>query len=112
MIQQHIIRDFKKFLDDIRGDPNLDPDETEYIRAVYQGMLTIGNASMDELSVITANGEMSMKDDERLLRLNKVHKDILDQYSFVQSFMANVRMLSLSRAKERNQLQSIHDLYR
>ena len=111
LIQQQIIRDFKNLLQDVRGHPNLNPDEIEYIQAVYQGMLTTGNASLEELAVITTSGEVEMKDDERLLRLDKIHEDVLDQYSFVQDFIACVHMLSGSRAKERSQWQRIEDLY-
>ena len=111
LIQQQIIGDFKNLLQDIRGDQNLNPDEIEYIQAVYQGMLITGNAFLDELTVITTSGEVEMKDDERLLRLDKIHEDVLHQYSFVQDFIACVSMLSVSRAKERSQWQSIENLY-
>jgi hypothetical protein len=66
---------------------------------------------MDELSLITTSGEAEMEDDERLRRLDKVHEDLLDQYTFTQDFIAGVHALSLGRAKERSQRKGLLDLY-
>ena len=52
-----------------------------------------------------------MKDDERLLRLDKVHEDMLDKYAFTQDFVAGTRMLSLQRAKEKSQIKSSQNLH-
>ncbi len=110
LMQERIILDFKILLQDIRGDPNLGSDEIAYIEMVYKQMLITGNASMDELSMITTNGEAEMKDDERLLRLDKVYDDMLDQYSFTQDFITSVHMISLWRAKEKSQLKDTQEL--
>lgn len=109
--QQHMIKDFQKFLGDCRKDENLSVNEVQYIEGVYQNMLKELDASIDELTVITTSGEAEMKDDERLLRLDKVHDDVLDKYAFTQDFIDSTRLLSLERAKEKKQLEGLRKLH-
>jgi hypothetical protein len=112
LVYQHsITSDFRKFLDDCRKDANLTSDEVHYIEDVYQNMLKECDASIDELTVITTAGEAEMKDDERLLRLDKVHDDMQDKYAFTQDFISSTRLLSLERAKEKNQIKVSKNLY-
>ncbi|HPM29956.1 MAG TPA: hypothetical protein PLJ60_06445 [Chryseolinea sp.] len=112
LVYQHSITSyFRKFLDDCRKDANLTSDEVHYIEDVYQNMLKECDASIDELTVITTAGEAEMKDDERLLRLDKVHDDLQDKYAFTQDFISSTRLLSLERAKEKNQIKVSKNLY-
>lgn len=109
--QLSITSDFRKFLEACRKDENLTLDEVHYIEDVYQNMLNECEASIDELTVITTAGEAEMKDDERLLRLDKVHDDMQDKYAFTQDFISGTRLLSLERAKEKNQINGSKNLY-
>ncbi len=112
LVYQHsITTDFRKFLDDCRKDENLTSDEVHYIEDVYQNMLKECGTSIDELMVVTTAGEAEMKDDERLLRLDKVHDDMQDKYAFTQDFISSTRLLSLERAKEKNQIKGSKNLY-
>jgi hypothetical protein len=110
--QQWIMRDMRKLCDDARDDENFTKEEISYIEAVYRNMLSECNDSVDELTLITTSGEAEMKDDERLLRLDKVHQDMQDKFAFTQSFIAGTHQLSLQRTQERNQLQETTLLYR
>ena len=109
--QQYIQRDFRKLLQDCQVDENFAPSEVNYMQSVYQNMLVECNISIDELTLITTVGEAEMKDDERLLRLDKIHEDMLDKYAFTQDFVAGTRMLSLQRAKEKSQIKSSRNLH-
>lgn len=112
LYQHSIIRDFRKLYEDCRNDENFTPEEISYIEEVYKNMLTECADSIDELTLITTSGEAEMKDDERLLRLNKVHEDMLDKYSFTQDFIGSTRLLSLKRAKEKNQIKALQKLHK
>lgn len=109
--QYSISSDFRKFLENCRKDENLTPNEVQYIEDVYQNMLRQSEASIDELMVITTADEAEMKDDERLLRLDKVHADMQDMYAFSQDFINSTQLLSLERAKEKNQIKGSRNLY-
>jgi len=104
--QQSIIKAFHEFMPQCRTDDNLTAEEINYIESVYKNMLTECESSIDELILVTTAGEAEMKDDERLLRLDKVHEDIQEMYAFTKSFIDAVRILSLQRAKERQQINT------
>lgn len=108
--QNSIRKDLYKLVLDSRKDENLSSDEVEYIEEVYKNMLEECEASIDELIVITTSGEAEMKDDERLLRLDKVHDDMQDKYAFTQDFISGTRLLCVERAKEKNQIKRSEQL--
>lgn len=108
--QNSIRKDLYRLVLDSRNDENLSSDEVEYIEEVYKNMLEECGASIDELIVITTSGEAEMKDDERLLRLDKVHDDMQDKYAFTQDFISGTRLLCVERAKEKNQIKRSEQL--
>jgi hypothetical protein len=108
--QNTIRKDLYKLVLDSHKDENLSSDEVEYIEEVYKNMLEECEASIDELIVITTSGEAEMKDDERLLRLDKVHGDMQDKYAFTQDFISGTRLLCVERAKEKNQIKRSEQL--
>lgn len=110
--QQQIIEEFRKLYNDCNADENFSPDEQDYIGSVYRNVLKECNASIDELTMITTTGEAQMKDDERLLRLDKVHEDMQDKYAFTLDFIAGTRLLSMQRAREKNQINGSKNLYK
>lgn len=109
--QYSIIREFRKLYEDSKKDENLTPDEIRYIENMYHNMLDECDDSIHELTLITTSGEAEMKDDERLLRLDKVHEDMLEKYTFTQDFTASTRLLSLKRAKEKKQTKHLQELH-
>lgn len=108
--QNSIRKDLYKLVQDSHKDGNLSPDEVKYIDEVYKNMLEECEASIDELIVITTSGEAEMKDDERLLRLDKVHDDMQDKYAFTQDFISSTKLLGVERAKEKNQIKRSEQL--
>ncbi|MBX2914719.1 MAG: hypothetical protein KF856_05515 [Cyclobacteriaceae bacterium] len=108
--QNSIRKDLYKLMVDSRKDENLSREEVEYIEEVYKNMLEECETSIDELIVVTTSGEAEMKDDERLLRLDKVHDDMQDKYTFTQDFISSTRLLCVERAKEKNQIKRSEQL--
>jgi hypothetical protein len=108
--QNSIRKDLYRLVLDSRKDENLSGDEVEYIEEVYKNMLEECEASIDELIIITTSGEAEMKDDERLLRLDKVHDDMQDKYAFTQDFISSTRLLCVERTKEKNQIKRSEQL--
>lgn len=112
LYQHKIIKDFRALYEACQVDENFTPEEIQYIENVYHNMLTECEDSIDELTLITTSGEAEMKDDERLLRLDKVHEDMLEKYTFTQDFAASTRLLSLKRGKEKIQIKQLQDLHK
>ena len=108
--QQSILNGFRKLYDDCRDDENFTSAEVDYIRQVYQKVLVECETSIDELTTITTADQASMKDDERLIRLDKVHEEMQDRFSFTQMFIDSTHLLSIERAKEKSQLNGLKKL--
>jgi hypothetical protein len=100
----------KKLVIQCNEDLNYTSDEIAYIDAVYRNMVQECNGSIDELTTIATSGEAEMKDDERLLRLDKVHTDMQDKYAFTEHFIQATQMISIQRTKEHRQIQKSQKL--
>jgi len=108
--QQSVVNAFRNLEEFISDNEYIAPAEKEYIRIVHANMLKECNDVIDELSLILTAGETEMKDDERLLRLHKVHEEMLDKYAFTRSFVSSTELLVKQRAKEDHEIQTTKKL--
>lgn len=103
--QVYIVRDIKKVNNFCRNNEYFTPEEIRYVAAVYSNMLFLTDASISELLMIIRSNQTEMKDDERLMRIDKLYDDMRDKHAFVQSFGNDVRSIAKQRGKERNEVQ-------
>ncbi|MBK6993319.1 MAG: hypothetical protein IPH34_16520 [Chitinophagaceae bacterium] len=69
--------------------------------------------TIDELFMVITSGELEMKDDERLKRIDKLYADMQDKYSFCSSFSEEMGLLSVQRMGEQmeiNRSKILNDL--
>jgi hypothetical protein len=85
--------------------------EIDYIIRVMNRLLYDCENTLEELINVTTDGNLEMKDDERLKRIDILYQDITDKYTFSQSFSNETMVLAASRAKENNDVQTIRALY-
>jgi len=111
LYQQAIISGFQQLRTDCSNSHEFTRDEIDYIDSVYANMLTACSISVDELTLVTTAGVAEMKDDQRLLRLDKIHADMQDKYAFTLDFINSTQLLALQRAKERTQIESLLKLH-
>lgn len=98
----------KKLIED---NDNVQTDEKEYINKVLVNLLSKCADDLDELKLLTTNNSLSMKDDERLKRIDDLYIDMQDKYSFVKYFQNAVQTLALLRAKGINDINTSKLLY-
>ncbi|KDN54672.1 hypothetical protein [Flavobacterium seoulense] len=85
--------------------------EVAYIKRVFGQLMNDCDANLEELITVTTDGELEMKDDERMERIDRLYNMMMDNYSFCQSFNNQVNMLCLSRARENRETQSSKEVY-
>jgi hypothetical protein len=85
--------------------------ELDYIGRVLSRMLADCENTLDELITVTKDGNLEMKDNERLERIDNLYKDMIVKYTFSQSFSNETMVLSASRIKENNDVQTSRALY-
>lgn len=76
-----------------------EPDKA-YTGRVFKAVLDKCSDNMELLTSLTTNGQLELKDDERMERIDAVYADMEDLYSFIQHFSGGIRILSAQRQKE------------
>lgn len=109
--QLSMVREYKNALKQFKGSGEFSVDEISYVEKVYANLF---NHSLDNLQtmimVITA-GKLRMSDDERITSIDAVWKEASQQLTFLRHFNNQARILCLQRAKEKNDLSTMKQLY-
>lgn len=109
--QVYIIQNIKRVNNFCKNNEYFTPEEIRYVAAVYSNMLFLCDASISELLTIIRSNETEMKDDERLVRIDKLYDDMLDKHAFVQSFDSDVRLIARERERETRSVERMHKQY-
>lgn len=111
--QRYIVEAFNKLETFVVENEYYASQEKAYIQNVHLSMLQDCQDSADELNIVLS-ADTEMTDDDRLQRLDKVHEDIIDKYTFTRSFISSTQVLALQRAKENQQINAsrsyIHEM--
>jgi hypothetical protein len=89
----------------------LNDEERSYVNSVYLNLASGCNDLDDELKMAINNDQMQLKDDERIQRIDKIYLDMQDRYQFSRSFVNEIKLLVLSRSKQRNDVNKSYSLY-
>ncbi len=109
--QVYVIRGIRNVNNFCRNNKHFTPEEVRYVAAVYSNMLFLTDASISELLMIIRSNETEMKDDERLMRIDKLYDDMLDKHAFVQSFDNDVHLMAAEREREQRDVESLRKQY-
>jgi len=90
---------------------SIQDNERTYVKAVMKSMLQKCGNDITDLTNLTTNGQLEMKEDERIKRIDAIYDDMKDKYTFVTHFKEQVNVLMLSRQKEFNDIQALQSLY-
>ena len=109
--QAEIIKEYKEAYTIFKKDPNFNFDELNYISGVYNNLINESVKNLDALTMVITAGKLRMSDDERLKAIDKIADDTGEKLSFLRSFNNDTQIQALQRAKERNDLQTVQQLY-
>ena len=98
--QIRIIKDTKQTIKDIKEAHQFTDNELDYCDAVFDNLLEECVKNIDDLVTIITDGEVEMKDDERMKRIDRLYADMQDKYSFTSSFSNEMGILSAERLSE------------
>jgi len=104
--QLQLIKEYKNANQRFKAGGNFNGDELAYMGKVYSHLVDESGKNLERLlNVITAN-RLRMSDDERLRAIDLIDEEMQDQLSFLRFFNNTTTVLSLQRAKEKNDLNS------
>lgn len=89
----------------------LNRSESDHISKVRNHLLRECEQDMEEFLMLITASEMELSDDERMVRLEKVQRSMLDKFRFSRSFTSDFRLLSIQRQREQNDLEKTAKLY-
>lgn len=99
-LQIKIIRDSKQALKRIREMDQFTDEEINYCSKVFDNLLEDCLKNIDELFMVINSGEVTMKDDERLKRIDKLYEDMQSKYGFCTAFSNEMGLLAIQRFSE------------
>lgn len=107
-----LVKEYKAAFERFRNSGNFNTDEIAYLERVYNNLFKQSLRNLDELaSVVTAN-RLRMSDDERLAAIDKIYADMQDKLLFLRNFNNNTSVLAIQRAKERNDVNAMRNIYK
>lgn len=102
--QFRIIKQTKEAVAGIKAAKQFTPQEIDYCVAVLNNLLADCGKVIDELLLIISDGQLEMKDDERLKRIDAISTDMQDKYAFCSSFSEDMALLTMQRMSEQVQI--------
>jgi hypothetical protein len=108
--QSALIKESSRVRSFCRNNPNLSATEIRYVTAIYTNLVKLTDSNASELLTLIRSGESQMTDDERIKRIDKVHREANDQLVFARSFASELRVLSVERSREHDGIQSYSKL--
>jgi hypothetical protein len=103
-LQLRIIKNTKQTIQDIKETGQFTEEELDYCKSVFDNLLTECIKNIDELVMVITDGKLSMTDDERIGRIDKLYADMQDKYAFTSSFSEETGILSAQRLSEQSEI--------
>ncbi len=100
-----IAKKYNRTIEGIRQDDLFHGRELDYIERTFKRLLDSCGESLDTLFLITTSTKLEMKDDERIERIDQIYEQASQDYAFCEKFSGEIKMLSLSKAKEKNDVK-------
>ncbi|OIV41735.1 hypothetical protein [Flavobacterium johnsoniae] len=110
-LQFKIMNLCRKTLADVKTADLFHGSELDYIERSFGRLLQNCSQTLEQLLVITTDSELELKDDQRLERIDQLHKTMQDDYNFCLSFCSEARLLSVSKTADKKDSKGLSELY-
>jgi hypothetical protein len=110
-MQFKIMKIYKRTYAELKGNDLFHGSELDYIERSFERLLQNCNGTLDQLLVITTDSKLELKDDQRIERIDALHKMMLEDYNFCLSFSNETKLLSLSKTREKGDAHNTGAIY-
>ncbi|MEJ5144655.1 hypothetical protein WH188_04850 [Sphingobacterium sp. MYb388] len=104
-LQLQTLKIHNSTLGSIRTGNHLRQNEIAYVSRVLDKVASDCTNLLEDLIALTTAGKLEMEDDERLQRIDKLYREMLDNYKFSNDFSKGT--LDLGRAREKDKKEII-----
>lgn len=94
-----------------RSDRHFSPDELHHMQSVYSGILEASLENLEEIIQIASAGRTQMSDAQRLELISRAGDHLDENYNDLKQFNTQNQLLSLRRAADLNELQTLKNYY-
>jgi hypothetical protein len=105
-LQVKIMKNYGSIYKQIQQDDLFHGDEMDYIKRVFDRLIENCDNNLEELITIITDNQLEMKDDERIKRIDAVYQNMLENYTFCESFSDQTQLISLSKAKDKKEVKT------
>lgn len=109
--QQQIIEEYRFTWHMINQDKHFTRAEIDYMYRVYTGILNESVYNLDQILLVINSFKTQMTDGKRLEVINKAGDNIEQNYTDLQQFNNQNIQLSLNRAKDEHEIETVKKLY-
>jgi hypothetical protein len=109
--QAALVEQYKHSWNLVRQDKHFTADEIDYMYRVYSGILNSSVRNLDQLLLIINSFKVQMTDAERLAQIERCGDAIDQNYFDLMLFNQENMRLSVSRAKDAHEIESIKKMY-
>lgn len=89
---------------------NLSESEKTYVYGVFQRVIRNSQWELEQLEALLTDGKLTLKDGERLERIEKVQLQMEGNYEFISRFSSQALMLVEARKRSRQQAGGLDEL--
>lgn len=109
--QVRLVEEYKRAWALFKQDKHFTANELSYMGEVYTGILDESVKNLDQLFLVTNSFSTQMNDAKRLEIINSASDQIETNYTDLKAFNEQNIMLSLQRAKTKNDVDVVKQLY-
>ncbi len=109
--QLMLVREYKMAYNRFKQDNNFNLQELDYLGKVYSNLFKQSLNNLDDLAIVITANKLRMSDDERLQAIENIYNDMQDKLMFLQHFNNNTTILAVQRAKDKNDVSTIRNIY-
>jgi hypothetical protein len=110
-MQIKIMKLYKKTCADLKAGDLFHGSEMDYIERSFKRLLENCSDTLDQLLVLTTDSKLELKDDQRIQRIDELHKTMLEDYNFCISFSRDAKLLALSKAADQKEAKNSNAHY-
>jgi hypothetical protein len=109
--QVSLVSEYKKALKLFRESRLFSNGEIDYIGHVYSNLFQQSLKNLDALTAVITANKLRMSDDERLTAIDDNWREAENELMFLRHFNNSTKILALQRAKEKNDVSVMNELY-
>lgn len=110
--QASLVSEYKRAYSNFRQSGSFSANELSYMSNVYAKLIDQSLDNIDELNTLVTANKLRMSDADRLKGIDRIYSSSTDQLNFLRAFNRQGIVLSLQRAKDANDLNTLKNLYK